>query len=258
MADWGLGNYELTAAELEPVSERVVAMANPHRDETLLDIACGTGNAAILAARFRASVTGLDQAPRLIEVAGRRADADGLDISFVVGDAVSLPFPDASFDVAVSVFGMIFASDPERAFAEMVRVMRPNGRAFVTVWLPSGAIDALVGVFIRFVNAATGEQPPDPRIRWHDKDAVRQMADARGATVNFHDGELQFTAGSPQDYLDRNLQNHPMSVGMVPLLKEAGTLDAMRADALEVLMDGNEDPGAFRVTSNYRIIELRT
>lgn len=258
MPDWGLGNYELTAAELEPVSERVVAMAKPHRDEALLDIGCGTGNAAILAARFRASVTGLDQAPRLIEVARNRAEADGLDVSFLVGDAESLPFPDASFDVAVSVFGIIFAPDPERAFAEMVRVVRPSGRAFVTTWLPAGAIDALVGVFIRFVNAATGKPAPDPRIRWHDADTVRQMAEARGATVSFHDGNLGFTARSPQDYLDRNLQNHPMSVGMEALLKEAGTLDSMRADALEVLTNGNEDPGAFRVTSNYRIIELRT
>lgn len=87
MPDWGLGCYELTAAEIEPVAERVVAMAAPLRTGSVLDIACGAGNAAILAARFRWSVTGLDHATRLIEVAKGCAAEEGLDIEFLVGDA---------------------------------------------------------------------------------------------------------------------------------------------------------------------------
>src|SRR5688572_7157042 len=194
MPDWGLGCYEITAAEIEPVAERVVAMAAPRRTESLLDIACGTGNAAILAARFRCSVTGLDQAPRLIEVAKERAAGDGLDVEFVVGDAESLPFEDGSFDIAVSIFGMIFAADPEKAFAEMIRILRPGGRAFLTVWMPGGAIDSMVGVIIRYVNEATGESGPPSRLQWNDRATLEKLASRHGATSTFHDGELQFFA----------------------------------------------------------------
>ncbi|HEX2149914.1 MAG TPA: class I SAM-dependent methyltransferase, partial [Actinomycetota bacterium] len=156
MSDWGLGRYELTAVELEPVALRVVAMAAPLRGETVVDIACGTGNAALLAARFKAKVTGFDLTPRLLEVARQRAEAEGLNISFVQGNAEQLSFPDGTFDVALSIFGLIFASSPEKAFSEMVRVLRPGARAFFTVWLPGGPIDSMVNVCVKHVNAATG------------------------------------------------------------------------------------------------------
>jgi SAM-dependent methyltransferase len=257
MPDWGVGSYEVTAAEIEPVAERVVGMAAPLRTESLLDIACGTGNAAILAARFRCSVTGLDQAPRLIEVAKGRAAADGLEVEFLVGDAEGLPFPDGSFDVAVSIFGMIFATDAEKAFAEMVRVMRPGGRAFLTVWLPGGPIDEMVGVLTRCVNEATGQSGPPARLRWHDQAELEELASRHGANVSFHDGELQFFADSPEAYFIRNKQNHPMSVGVGPLLEKAGTAQALEDEVLEVLRKGNEDVNAFRVTSRYRVVEVR-
>lgn len=256
MPDWGLGHYEVTAADVEPVARRVVAMARPLRGERVLDIGCGTGNAALLAAQFGATVTGVDQAPRLIEVAGRRAAAEHLDVSFVVGDAEQLGFPDASFDVAVSVFGIIFASSPEKAFSELVRVLRPGGRAFFTAWLPEGAIDAMVGVFIRAVNAATGSPTP-PRFAWHDPSTVGQLATGRPVTVTTHEGELGFLAASPEDYLARNQANHPMSVAMKPLLEKAGNLETMEEEALAVLRDQNEDPAGFRVTSRYRVFEVR-
>ncbi|MEX2553238.1 MAG: class I SAM-dependent methyltransferase, partial [Actinomycetota bacterium] len=113
MPDWGLGRYELIAAEVEPAARRVVSMAAPLEGRQVLDVACGTGNAALLAAEAGASVTGLDQAPRLIEVARERAAAEGLDVSFMVGDALQIELPDESFDVVFSVFGVIFAPDPE-------------------------------------------------------------------------------------------------------------------------------------------------
>ena len=257
MPDWGLGRYELTAAELEPVARRVVAMAAPLRNERVLDIACGTGNAAILAARFKSKVVGLDQAPRLIEVAGQRAAAEGLDISFVEGIAEDLRFPDASFDVVLSIFGLIFASDPEKAFAEMVRVMTPRARAFFTVWLPGGAIDSFVNVCIKYVNAATGRSGPPSPLKWHDEAAVQELASRNGAAVRFHEGELQFFADTAEDFLQRNQQNHPMSVATRPLLEKAGSLEAMEAESLAALRAGNEDPERFRVTSRYRVVEIR-
>lgn len=257
MHDWGTGRYELTAAELEPVAQRVVAMANPLRGEKVLDIACGTGNAAILAARFKAEVTGIDLAARLIEVARQRAEAEGVQATFLVGDAADLPFPDASFDVVLSVFGLIFAPDRAKAFGELVRVMRPGGRAFFTLWLPGGAIDRMMRVFGAAMSQATGTSGKSPVFEWHDANSVRSLAEDNGVQVQFHDAEIAFSARSPNEYFLRNMENHPMSVAMKPVLQKAGLFDEVARQAMEVLVEENESPDAFQVTSRYRIVEVR-
>ena len=151
-----MGRYEQTAAELAPVAEHVISLADLKRGEVVVDLATGTGNAALLAARLGAVVTGLDAAPRLIDVARGRAAIENVEASFVVGDLEALPFDDCSFDVALSVFGLIFAGDASRAFDEMIRVLRPSGRALFSVWVPAGPIDAMVGTFGRAIAAATG------------------------------------------------------------------------------------------------------
>lgn len=253
MIDWGLGHYEQTAAELEPVAEHVVSLAEIQPGERVLDLATGTGNAALLAARAGAEVTGLDAAPRLVEVARYRAAGAGLDASFLVGDLQALPFEDRSFDVAMSVFGLIFAPDTDLAFAEMMRVLRADGRALLSVWVPAGPIDAMVGVFARAMAAAAGSRPA--RFPWHDADAVTRLAARHGAEVRLHDAELTITAESPEAYLAANEQ-HPMSVAGTPLLERAGTAEATRERALAVLREGNEDPSGFRVSSPYRVIQV--
>ncbi len=235
---------------------RTVSMANPLRGERVLDIACGTGNAAILAARFGASVTGVDQAPRLIEVARQRAGDEGLQVSFTVGDAQQLDFADASFDVVLSIFGLVFAAGREKAFAEMVRVLKPEGRAFFTVWLPGGPIDEMVGKLIRAVSAATGSSREPPEFEWHDASAVQALADRHGVSAGFHEAEIQFVAPSPEEYF-ANQEHHPMRVAVRQSLEAAGTLDDVNAEGLEILRSGNEDPGGFRVSSRYRIVEIR-
>ena len=254
MSDWGLGSYEPTAAELAPVAERSVALADPQQGERVLDLATGTGNAALCAARAGAEVTGVDTASRLIDVARRRAALANLDAAFLVADVQSLPFADCSFDVVLSVFGLIFAADAELAFAEMVRVLAADGRAVVSVWIPAGPIDAMVGVFARAMAGAGGSRPP--RFSWHDLDAVRALARAHGAELDHRDAELEIVADSPEAYLERN-QEHPMSVAGRPLLERAGTLQATTAEALAVLRDANQSPSGFRVRSPYRLIEVR-
>src|SRR5918992_3405739 len=169
--DWSVGQYERIATELEPVAERVVALAALREGERVLDLACGTGNAALVAARAGGVTTGLDAAARLIDVARDRAAAEGLDASFVVGDVQELPFDDAAFDVVVSIFGVIFAQNPDRAISELLRVLRPDGRALLAVWVPEGTMSAMVNILIRAVGEATGETRE--RFPWHDLDADR-------------------------------------------------------------------------------------
>lgn len=255
MIDWGIGHYEQTASELAPAAEHVVLLAGVQPGERVLDLATGTGNAALLAARSGAVVTGLDAAPRLIDVARRRAEAEGVEASFVVGSLEALPFDSAGFDVAVSVFGLIFAPDPDRAFAEMMRVIRADGRALLSVWIPAGPIDAVVGVVGRAMVAATGTAPA--RFTWHDADAVGALAARHNAEIQVHDAHLIITGASPEAYFATNEQTHPMSVASRPVLERAGTYSGVREQAIAILREANEDPHAFRVSSPYRVIEVR-
>lgn len=255
MIDWGLGHYEHTARELEPVATHVVSLAELRSGEQVVDPATGTGNAALLAARTGAEVAGIDAAARLIEVAQERAAGEGLSVTFVVGDLQDLPFEDQSFDAALSVFGLIFAPDAGRAFGELIRVLRPAGRAFVSAWVPAGPIDAMVGTFGRALAAASGSAPR--RFAWHDVTAVRQLAAGHGARVKLHEGQLVITADSPEAYFDANERQHPMSLAGRPVLERAGTYEEVRERALAALREGNEDPQAFRVSSLYRVIEIR-
>ncbi len=255
MIDWGLGEYEHTAIELEPVAEHVVSLAGLRPGERVVDLATGTGNAALLAARSGAVVTGLDVAPRLIGVARERAASERVEASFVIGDLGALPFDDGSFDVALSVFGLIFAAEPDRAFAEMMRVLRADGRALISVWVPAGPIDAMVAVLGRAMAAATGSSPN--RFAWHDPVAVGELAARYDAHVGVHDGRLAITAMSAEAYFAASEQRHPMSVVGRPVLEAAGIYREVREQALAVLRDGNEDPGAFRVFSPYRVFEVR-
>jgi SAM-dependent methyltransferase len=254
MVDWGAGEYEHTAAELEPVAQHVVSLARLQPGQTVLDLATGTGNAALLAAQAGALVTGLDAAPRLIDVARSRAAREGVRASFVVGDLGALPFEDGAFQAVLSIFGVIFAEDPSRAFAEMIRVMEADGRALLAVWVPAGPIDAMVGTLARAIAAETGATRT--RFAWHDPDAVGKLAAPHGARVRVHDGVLHITAESPEAYLAANERTHPMSLAGRAVLQRAGTYDEVRDRALAILREGNEDPGAFLVSSPYRVVEI--
>lgn len=254
MPDWGLGQYERFAAELLPAAEHVVRLAGPRAGEEVLDVACGTGNGALIAARAGANVTGLDLSSRLIDVARARAAADGLEAAFVVGDAQALPFDEQTFDVVMSVFGVIFAPDARRTVSELLRVLGPRGRALVSAWVPGGALDAMVSVASRAVTATLGIEIS--RFAWHDEGAVAQLVAGLGAVARTHDGEIAFEADSPEAYLADQEQHHPMMIGARGLLTEAGRYDAVRDEMLDALRRGNEDEARFRTTGRYRVIEL--
>jgi SAM-dependent methyltransferase len=255
MVDWGMGRYEQTATELAPVAEHVISLAALEPGDVVVDLATGTGNAALLAARAGAFVTGLDAAPRLIDVARSRAATEGVDASFVVGDLQALPFDGGSFEVALSVFGLIFAGDASRAFDEMLRVLRPSGRALFSVWVPAGPIDAMVGTFGRAIAAATGSSRN--RFAWNDAVAVGELAARHDAQVQIHEGQLSITGASPEGYFEAGEKHHPMSIAGRAVLERAGTYHHVRDEVLAILREGNEDPQAFRVSSPYRVIEVR-
>ena len=138
--DWGAGHYETIAAQLLPAAATVVDHAAVRAGQRALDLGCGTGNAALIAAQRGAIVTGVDPAPRLLEVGRQQARALGLGIEFAVGDAAAIPVADRSIDLVLSVFGVIYAAAAQAAVDEIARVTAPAGRVVFSAWLPEGAL----------------------------------------------------------------------------------------------------------------------
>jgi SAM-dependent methyltransferase len=256
LVDWDAGRYETTAAELAPVAEAVVERAGISANQDVVDVACGTGNAALLAAARGARVVGVDGAARLLEVARERAHAQGLAIDLRRGDLLELPVDAASTDVVLSVFGVIFAEDPVGALREIARVLRPDGRALVTAWIPAGPIDAMLGAMGRIVARVTS-RPPAERFAWADaRTAGHAAAEAGLVLEDTIVAELPIRAASAAAYVAAGAE-HPMALALRPVAEQAGVGEEIRAAMTAVLREANEDPDGFLVHSPYVIHELR-
>jgi SAM-dependent methyltransferase len=249
--DWSVGSYERVAEGLQPASAAVIEHAAPAPGERLLDIGCGTGNASLLAVERGARVTGVDPAARLLGVARELARLRGCEIEFIEGTAEALPVAEASADVAVSVFGVIFATDPSAAAREISRVTAPHGRLVTSAWLPSGAIAQMGRMGRAAIAAAAGTPAGPPPFAWHDPDALSELLEPHGFSVELHEHFLPFTAASPEAFLDEEMGEHPVWVSARGLLESRGELASLRESVLGVLRDANEDPQAFQVTSRY-------
>jgi SAM-dependent methyltransferase len=256
MVDWGAGRYETTAAELAPVAEAVVQHARISPGEEVVDVACGTGNAALLAAARGARVVGVDGAARLLEVARRRARTEAVAIDLREGDLLDLPVDDEAADVVLSVFGVIFAQDPAQALREIARVLRPEGRALISAWIPAGPIDAMLAAMGGIVARVTS-RPPRRRFPWADAEAVGATAGEVGLRLDLTAwAELPIRAASAEAYIAAG-EEHPMALAVRPVAEKAGVGDEIRDAMTAVLREGNEDPDGFLVHSPYVVHELR-
>ncbi|GAC1576131.1 MAG: class I SAM-dependent methyltransferase [Candidatus Dormibacteria bacterium] len=255
--DWSLGQYETTAAQLLPAARAVVDHAALAPGERVVDVGCGTGNAALLAAARGAHVTGVDPAGRLLEVAREQATERGLDARFVQGEAAGLPLVDASAEVLLSVFGVIFAPDAAAAAAEMARVATPGGRIVLSAWIPGGAMLECVDVFQKAVMKAVGGSASTPGFAWHDREALAGLLAPHGFTVAVEEERLSYTAGSAREYLETQGQTHPLSIAGRMVLASAGEAQPALERGLAILEAANEDPDAFCVTSRYVVATAR-
>lgn len=168
---WMSGNFGEVAKHIEASAEDFIARLELKPGMRVVDVACGSGNLAMPAARAGAIVTGVDIATNLLEQARARAESEGLTIQFDEGDAENLPYDDAAFDVVVSMFGAMFAPRPELVAAELVRVCRPGGRIAMANWTPQGFIGEMFKV--------TGKHVPPPPsmpspLKWGDEETVRE------------------------------------------------------------------------------------
>lgn len=169
---WSEGDFAMIAGAVVKASEDLSEALEVLPGERVLDVACGSGNGAIAAARRSwGGVVGLDFVPALLERARERAAAERLEIEFVEGDAHELPFGDAEFDVTTSTFGAMFAPDHERCAAELLRVTRPGGRIGMANWVPDSGVGQI------FITCATHAPPPPgvkPPLLWGTEEYLRE------------------------------------------------------------------------------------
>lgn len=169
-ATWMAGDFGQIANFTATEGEKFVARLAITPGTRVLDVACGTGNTAIPAARAGASVTGVDIATNLLEQARNRAASEGVSANFQEGDAEDLPFGDASFDVVLSMYGAMFAPRPERVATELIRVCRPGGVIVMANWTPQGFVGKTFQIMAKMV-----PPPPIPSpLMWGDEAIVRQ------------------------------------------------------------------------------------
>lgn len=184
-ATWTSGDFGRIALAYTDGAAAFVERLALARGEKVLDVACGTGNLAVPAARRGAVVTGVDIAPNLIENARRIAGEASLDIRYDVGNAEALPYADESFDTVISMFGVMFAARPEVALAELLRVTKSGGRIALANWEPAGFIGAMFRTHGEFVPPPAGSASP---LGWGDENVMRARLGAhadRAGSVRF-------------------------------------------------------------------------
>jgi SAM-dependent methyltransferase len=171
---WSTGDYGKVGVTLLIMAERLVEAADLQSGHKVLDVASGNGNSALAAARRFGEVTALDYVPMLLEEGRRRAEAEGLPVDFVEGDAEDLPFEDASFDVGISTLGIMFAPNQDKAAEELLRVVKPGGTIAMANWVPDGYIGELFKTIGGYVPPPPGLKPP---FRWGTEEGLDELLD---------------------------------------------------------------------------------
>ncbi|MFC4350103.1 class I SAM-dependent methyltransferase [Fodinicurvata halophila] len=223
-ATWSAGDYSVVGVTLQIVGESLCEAVDLHSGEHVLDIAAGNGNATLAAARRFTEVTSTDYVPELLERAKARATAEGLTVNFQVADAEALDFPDGTFDVALSTFGIMFTADHDRAAQEMQRVVRKGGRMGMANWTPESFIGQLFKTIGRHVPPPAGARSPAlwGTRAWLDEHFGTQANDIKTTSKTF-----VFRYRSPEHWLE------VFRTWYGPTLKAFAALDAEKAKALE-------------------------
>ena len=159
-AMWASGDFAVIGTTLQIVGEMICEAVDLRAGERVLDVAAGNGNATLAAARRFADVTSTDYVPALLDGGRRRAEAEGLSVRFEPADAENLPYGDASFDVILSTYGVMFAPDHQRSARELMRVCRPGGRIGLASWTPAGFLGDLFRTVAKYVPPVPGVQSP--------------------------------------------------------------------------------------------------
>ncbi len=221
---WASGDFAVVGGLIVLVAEQLCDTADLHAGWRVLDVATGSANAAIAAARLGCTAVGVDYVPALLERGRERATAEGFDIGLVEGDAEALPFPDDSFDAVTSVFGCMFAPDQARAAAELLRVCRPGGTIALASWTPESFIGELFRTVSAHVPPPAGLQSP---MLWGTESHLRELFGERIAALEVAERTFTFRFRSAEEFVD------VFRSWYGPTLKAFAALEGPARDALE-------------------------
>lgn len=198
-ATWASGDFSVVAARILYQAEQLCETADLQAGWRVLDVATGSGNAALAAARRGCDAIGIDYVPALLERGRIRAAAELLSVEFLEGDAENLPFLSDSFDAVTSIYGVMFAPHHKQAAAELVRVCRPGGRIALACWTPDGFIGETFRLFSRYLPPTPGLQPP---VRWGDEAYQRELFGNSVASVTSYPRTAVFRYRSAEENVD--------------------------------------------------------
>jgi SAM-dependent methyltransferase len=198
-ATWSDGDYAVIGTTLQIVGESLCEAVDVRSGARVLDVAAGNGNAALAAARRWCEVTASDYVPALLERARERAVADRLPIEFRTADAEKLPFPDASYDVVLSTFGVMFTPDQQRAASEMARVCRPGGKIGLANWTPESFIGQLFKAIGKHIPPPAGLRPP---ALWGTEVRLAELFGEAAASIDLQRRNFVFRYRSPAHWLE--------------------------------------------------------
>jgi ubiquinone/menaquinone biosynthesis C-methylase UbiE len=237
-AAWATGNYAVVGTTLQIVGESLCEALDLRAGARVLDVAAGNGNATLAAARRWCEVTSTDYVPALLESGRARAQADGYTVQFQEADAENLPFADASFDVVVSTFGVMFTPNQERAAAELARVCRPGGRIGLANWTPESFIGQLFKTIGKYVPPAPGVRSP---ALWGTTARLDELFGETARTIRTTSRAFTFRYRSPDHWIE------VFRTYYGPMTRTFGALDAAKqaafTDDLRALMQAGNRSG---------------
>ena len=232
---WSSGDYAIVGTTLQIVGEELCEALDIRAGETVLDVAAGNGNATLAAARRWCDVVSTDYVPDLLARGKRRAEADGLSITFKEADAEALGFGDGAFDVVMSTFGVMFTPDQERAAAELQRVCKSGGKIGLANWTPDGFIGQLFKTLGKHLPPPAGARSP---ALWGTEARINELFGQQAASISAARRDFNFRYRSPEHFLDVFRSHYG------PMLKAFAALDAagqegLRTDILALIARTN-------------------
>lgn len=222
-AAWSSGDYAVVGTTLQIVGEELCEALDIRSGERVLDVAAGNGNVTLAAARRWCEVVATDYVPALLDRAMARARAEHLDIEIRQADAEALPFADASFDVVVSTFGIMFTPNQEQAATEMARVCRPGGKMGLANWTPQGFIGQVFKTLGAYLPPPAGVKSP---ALWGTRERLAELFGASAASITAETRDFMFRYRSPAHFLD------VFKTYYGPVLKALAALDETKRKAL--------------------------